>query len=214
MTTENTTKNIILKRIKENEIVEMETRFRANFINSISGFKSVGLIGTVSKDNQTNLAIFSQVFHLGANPALMGFIVRPDVSPRHTLENIEETNYFTFNHIKEEFYKKAHQTAARYPKETSEFEAVGLTPHFESDFVAPYVEESHFRIGLKLEEKHELKINATILLIASVQEVILNEEIIEKDGYIDIEKAGTITSSCLDSYHVTKRLGRLLYAKP
>ncbi len=207
-------KNSTLKRITKDEIIDMETRFRANFINSISGFKSVGLIGTISKDNQTNLAIFSQVFHLGANPALMGFIVRPDASPRHTLENIEETKYFTFNHISQEFYKQAHQTAARYPKETSEFEATGLTPHFESNFIAPYVKESHFRIGLKLEEKHDLIINNTIFLIASVQEVILNEEIIEKDGYIDIEKAGTVTSSCLDSYHTTKRLERLPYAKP
>ncbi|WP_338760355.1 flavin reductase [Bernardetia sp. ABR2-2B] len=206
--------NSLLKRIKKDEILAMEKRFRANFINSISGFKSVGLIGTISKTKQTNLAIFSQVFHLGANPALMGFIVRPEISPRHTLENIEETNYFTFNHINEEFYKQAHQTAARYEKEVSEFEATGLTPHFENDFIAPYVKESHFRVGLKLEEKHELSINNTIFLIASVQEVILNEEIIEKDGYIDIEKAGTITSSCLDSYHVTKHLDRLPYAKP
>jgi flavin reductase (DIM6/NTAB) family NADH-FMN oxidoreductase RutF len=206
--------NSTLKRIKKDEILNMESRFRANFINSISGFKSVGLIGTISKDSQTNLAIFSQVFHLGANPALMGFIVRPDASPRHTLENIEDTKFFTFNHIREEFYKQAHQTAARYSKESSEFEATGLTPHFESGFIAPYVKESHFRIGLKLEEKHELAINNTVFLIASVQEIILNEEIIEKDGYIDIEKAGTITSSCLDSYHVTKRLDRLPYAKP
>ena len=91
--------NSTLKRITKDEIIDMETRFRTNFINSISGFKSVGLIGTISKDNQINLAIFSQVFHLGANPALMGFIIRPDISPRHTLENIEETKYFTFNHI-------------------------------------------------------------------------------------------------------------------
>lgn len=206
--------NITLKRIKKDEILDMEKRFRANFINSISGFKSVGLIGTISKDNKTNLAIFSQVFHLGANPALMGFIVRPDISPRHTLENIEDTKYFTFNHIREEFYKQAHQTSARYDKDMSEFEATGLTPYFEKGFVAPYVKESHFKIGLKLEEKHELAINNTIFLIASVQEVILNEEIIEKDGYIDIEKAGTITSSCVDSYHITQRLERLPYAKP
>ncbi|WP_291721164.1 flavin reductase family protein [Bernardetia sp.] len=204
----------LLKRIQKNEILAMESRFRANFINSISGFKSVGLIGSISKENKTNLAIFSQVFHLGANPALMGFIVRPDISPRHTLENIEAQKYFTFNHIKEEFFKKAHQTAARYSKEVSEFEATGLTPHFENDFVAPYVKESEFRIGLKLEERHDLSINNTIFLIASVQEVILNEEIIEKDGYLDIEKAGTITTSCLDSYHTTTRLERLPYAKP
>jgi hypothetical protein len=43
------------------------------------------------------------------------------------LENILETNFYTINHINKSSYKKAHQTSARYPKEVSEFEAVGLT---------------------------------------------------------------------------------------
>jgi hypothetical protein len=34
------------------------------------------------------------------------------------------------------------------------------------------------------------------------------------DGYVDIEKAETITISGLDNYHETKRIARLSYAKP
>ena len=36
---------------------------------------------------------------------------------------------------------------------------------------------------------------------------------IENDGFIDLEKAGSVTVSGLDSYHVTKKLARLSYAK-
>ncbi|MCJ8275234.1 MAG: flavin reductase family protein, partial [Bdellovibrionales bacterium] len=46
-------------------------------VNSLSGFKSANLVGTQSKDGQTNLAMFSSFFHLGANPPLMGFVLRP-----------------------------------------------------------------------------------------------------------------------------------------
>ncbi|MFM8849082.1 MAG: hypothetical protein ACKOE5_01635, partial [Cytophagales bacterium] len=34
------------------------------------------------------------------------------------------------------------------------------------------------------------------------------------DGFVDIEKAKSITCSGLDSYHTTQRLARLSYAKP
>jgi hypothetical protein len=34
------------------------------------------------------------------------------------------------------------------------------------------------------------------------------------DGFVDLEKAGTLTCSGLDSYHKTARIARLSYAKP
>jgi flavin reductase (DIM6/NTAB) family NADH-FMN oxidoreductase RutF len=196
---------------EKTDFAQMEQRFRTNLINSLSGFKSVNLVGTVNAVGLTNLAIFSQVFHIGANPALMGMLVRPDSVPRHTLANIKETGYFTFNNILEEFYPQAHQTAARY--ETSEFEACGFTPEFSGKHPAPYVKESSIKIGLKFEEHHPLAINGTILVIGSVQEIIYPEDCLQNDGYLDIEKAGSITCSAIDSYHTTQKLARLPYAK-
>lgn len=194
------------------DIEQMEKQFRTNFINSLSGFKSVCLVGTQNRAGITNLAIFSQIFHVGANPALAGMLVRPDSVRRDTLNNLQETGYFTLNHIRAEFYKKAHQTAARY--DVSEFEAVGLTPYYTDTVKAPYVAESHVRIGLSFAERHDLAINGTILIIGKVEEVFAPADCIAPDGYLDIEKAGTITCSSLDSYHVTRRLARLSYAKP
>ena len=40
------------------------------------------------------------------------------------------------------------------------------------------------------------------------------EEWVGADGFIDLEKANTVTCSGLDSYHTTSRLARLSYAKP
>jgi len=93
---------------RASDFERMEKQFRTNLINSLSGFKSVCLVGTQNKDGITNLAIFSQVFHIGANPALMGMLVRPDSVRRDTLTNLQETGYFTLNHIRANFFKQAH----------------------------------------------------------------------------------------------------------
>lgn len=194
------------------EFSHLDKFYRRNLMNSLSGFKSVNLVGTADKNGKTNLAIFSQIFHLGATPALMGMIVRPDTVPRDTLTNIEATQYYTFNHINADFYQQAHQTSARY--EVSEFEATELTPEYSESHLAPYVKEASIKIGLKLEEKQKLEINGTIFLIGSVQEIFLPKNCISDDGWIDLEKAGTITCAGLDAYFETKRLARLSYAKP
>lgn len=200
--------------IDTNSLMEMEQRKRAMLINSIGGYKFVSLIGTTDKDKNTNLSIFSSLFHIGANPALIGFIVRPDSVDRHTLSNIMATKVYTINHINENIYKQAHQTSARYEKEISEFDATGLTTSFKNNFIAPFVSESYIQMGVVFKERIDLAINGTILVIGEITQLYYPQDCICEDGFIDIEKAKTITCSGLDSYHSTYKLGRLTYAKP
>lgn len=200
--------------LNRQDIENLEQRYRAALINSITGFKSVSLIGTVNAQGDTNLAIFSSVVHLGAHPPLIGMVVRPDSAERHTLENILDTGYYTINHIRRDFYMKAHQTSARYPRNTSEFQACGLTELWEEGFMAPFVAESTVRIGLQFREKIDFHINGTIFIIGEILHLHFPIECWEKDGFVNLEKAGSITCSGLDSYHTTQKIGRLLYAKP
>jgi hypothetical protein len=51
-------------------------------------------------------------------------------------------------------------------------------------------------------------------MIGKIIKVMLPDDCVLPDGFIDIERAGTITVSGLDSYHTTNRLSRLSYAKP
>ncbi|MBK7181934.1 MAG: flavin reductase [Bacteroidetes bacterium] len=202
------------KQFSQFDIDAMEQRFRTNFINSISGFKSVALIGTTDLNKQLNLAIFSSIVHIGAHPPLLGFVVRPDSVERHTLENILETKEYTINFINEAIFKKAHQTAARYSKNTSEFDAVGLIPEYSETLKAPYVQESTIKLGLQFVEKVDISINGTCLIIGKIVEVIVPENIIGSDGHLSIEDVNTITVNGLDTYHTVKRIARLTYAKP
>ena len=200
-------------QITTTDLIQMEQRKRAQLINSVGGFKSVCLIGSVDLTGQTNLAIFSSIVHIGANPPLISFIMRPDSVERHTLSNILETGSYTINHLNESIYKKAHQSSARYPKEISEFDATGLSTEYKSNCKAPFVKESHVQLELEFKQRIDLTINNTILIIGEIKNIYFPEDCMQEDGFLDIEKAGTITCSGLDSYHLTKSLERLPYAK-
>ena len=197
------------------QIAGLEKRARTALVNSLSGFKSLNLIGTVNTSGQTNLAIFNSVMHIGADPALKGFISRPDSVDRHTLENIKETGFYTVNHVHAEMFEKAHQTSARYAREQSEFDAVGLKAEYKNDFQAPFVQESRIQIGLTLREIIPVKINNTLLVVGEITDLYFPDEIWDADqGIFDFEKAGTIAGSSLDGYHATQLIRRLKYAKP
>jgi flavin reductase (DIM6/NTAB) family NADH-FMN oxidoreductase RutF len=195
------------------DILSLEQRKRATLINTLSGFKSANLIGTISETGLTNLCMISSVVHVGSDPPLLGFIIRPITVTRHTYENILSTREFTINHVNTKIFKQAHQTSARYER-ISEFEACGLTEEFTSSGKAPFVKESHIKIRLSLAHEIPIELNGTQLLIGKITEVIIPENIFSEDGFMDIEKAETITISGLDTYHKTTKLARLSYAKP
>ena len=192
----------------------MQKQERVHFVNSLGGFKSVSLIGTTDDEGKTNLAVFSSLVHIGANPPLIALIFRPSPPERNTLNKLLQTGFYTINHINQNIYKQAHQTSARYDVNISEFDETGLTPVFKNEFKAPFVKESLVQIGMAFREKIDITINNTIMIIGEIVQVYFPENCLAKDGFIDLEKANTITCSGLDSYHKTIQLDRLSYAKP
>ena len=89
-----------MKHYTKENIIELEKVKRLNIINSITGIKPGNLIGSMNNDKTTNLAIFSSVVHLGSQPALLGFILRPQVNViRDTYNNIMSNKLYTINHL-------------------------------------------------------------------------------------------------------------------
>nr|WP_086940478.1 flavin reductase family protein [Thaumasiovibrio occultus] len=201
-------------QITHDELQQLDDRYRANLINSLSGFKSANLIGTVDKQGRTNLAIVSSVFHLGANPPLLGMISRPHSVARHTLDNILAIGEYTINHVNAAIWTQAHQTSARFPREISEFDAVGLSAQWHDGVKAPFVAESRLKYALKLRSHQTIDLNGVVLLIGEVTQLHVEQGAVTDSGYIDIAQLGSVAVSGLDSYHTAQNLGRLSYAKP
>ncbi|MEO7394003.1 MAG: flavin reductase [Chitinophagaceae bacterium] len=191
-----------------------ERFYRANFINSLTGFKSVNLIGTVNELGQTNLGIFSSIVHIGSNPPLVGYINRPVKAAPHTLANIQATKVYTINHINPSFVQQAHQTSAKYEASISEFGQVGLTAEFQENVDAPFVKESSIKYALSLQQIIPIELNDTFLVIGKIISIQIDNDFISEDGFIQLDKAATICCNGIDGYYTTALISRYSYAKP
>ena len=203
-----------MRYFSRKDIDELDRFYRMNLINCSSGFKSANLIGTSSPDGLLNLAVFSSVTHLGSNPPLLGFVLRPTKVPRHTYDNIKKTAFYTINHVTRENVTRAHHTSAKYDAKTSEFEVTGLEAEFKNDFPAPFVKNAPVQIGMRMVEEHFIKANDTLLVVGEIMELYLREEMLSQDGFIDLSMAKTATISGLDGYLVPEHLQRFGYQRP
>jgi flavin reductase (DIM6/NTAB) family NADH-FMN oxidoreductase RutF len=201
--------------LKATDIKAMEKIRRLNIINAITGIKPANLIGTASADGQSNLAIFSSVVHLGSNPALLGFIVRPSGEEvRHTYENIKQTCCYTINQVHTSFAGQAHYTSAKFERGISEFEACGLTEEYVDGFAAPFVKESVLKIGLELRQEIPIELNGTTLIIGEVAHLILPDDAVDKEGHLNLQQLGAVGISGLNSYYSLHKLAQYPYARP
>lgn len=203
-----------MKKITRSEWDSLSKIHRLNLINSCTGYKSANLIGTKSANGIPNLAVFSSVTHLGSNPALLGFILRPNVVPRNTYNNLKATGYFTVNHIAQNMIAQAHQTSASYDAEISEFEMVNLEQEYLSDIDVPFVKDSPVKLLCRYVNEYEIAENNTIHIIAAIEEIHFRDELVHDDYWLQLDQADVVAVNGLDGYCLPKIVARFDYARP
>lgn len=203
-----------MKHVGKSAIAQMNKVQRLNLINSCTGYKSANLIATKSIKGQENVAVFSSITHLGSNPAMLGFIVRPTTVPRDTYKNIKETGFFTVNHISAGIIADAHHTSASYEENTSEFDKTNLEPEYKTDIEFPFVKNAPVQLLCKYLNEYHILENDTIHIIATIENVFYDENLEHKDGWLQLDKANIIAINGLDSYCLPKLLDRFEYARP
>ncbi len=188
--------------------------YRINLINSCSGYKSANLLGSVSKEGIENVAVFSSVTHIGSNPPMLGFFLRPTTVLRNTYENIKTTGVYTINHIHEAILEDAHHTSAKYDADISEFDKTNLHPEYKNDFGAPFVKGAPVQLAMEYVEEYEIKANNTILLIGKITGLYVDEDLLEDDGFINLSKANVSAINGLDGYAIPELKTRFGYQRP
>ena len=196
------------------QINDLEKIKKINLINSCSGYKSANLIGSISKEGITNVAVFSSVTHLGSNPPTLGFIVRPTTVPRDTYKNILESGIFTINHVYEDILEDAHHTSAKYEEEISEFDITELEAEYHNDCKAPFVKGSPVQMEMRFVEQYHIKSNNVIHIIAEIKNLYVKDDILQEDGFLDLAKGKVAAINGLDAYAVAKNNSRFNYQRP
>jgi len=203
-----------MKYFDQKYISKLDDLYRINLINSSSGFKSANLIATKSKEGNSNVAVFSSVIHLGSNPPLLGFVMRPATVPRNTYKNIKETGCYTINHIYEDIIEDAHHCSAKYDASVSEFSMTDLKESYDHSCLAPFVQGAPIQLHMQFREEHHFKINGTIMIIGEIIGIYIKEELIQEDGFIDLAAGKIAAISGLDGYTLPKFKTRLPYQRP
>lgn len=203
-----------MEHFSQKDFSNMSYVHRINLINSCSGYKSANLIGTKSQNGITNLAVFSSVTHLGSDPAMLGFFLRPTTVVRDTYNNIKETSVFTINHIHKSIIEKAHHTSAKYPSEISEFEASELVPEYLNQCHAPFVKDAPIKMALDYVEEYHIKANNTILIVGKITDMYIKEGLLQADGFLDLSKGQIAAINGLDAYAIPSKKTRLAYQRP
>lgn len=139
--------------------------------------------------------------------------MRPLTVERNTYDNIVETGYYTINHVHRSFLKQAHYTSTKFPANVSEFDECNLTPEYSTNILPPYVAESTIKLGVKFKEEKEVVSNGTRLIIGEIQEVIIQDDYVEDDGQIDLEKANDVCVTGLNQYSTVAKTKKLPYAR-
>ncbi len=196
------------------QINDLEKIKKINLINSCSGYKSANLIGSISKEGITNVAVFSSVTHLGSNPPTLGFILRPTTVPRDTYKNILESGVFTINHIFEDIIEDAHHTSAKYKEEISEFDITALEDEYHNNCIAPFVKGSPVQMEMKFIEEYHIKSNNVIHIIAEIKNLYVKDDILNQDGFLDLAKGKVAAINGLDAYAIANANTRFNYQRP
>lgn len=196
------------------DIQNLEKIYKINLINSCSGFKSANLLGSVSEEGVSNVAVFSSVTHLGSKPPTLGFILRPTTVPRDTYKNIKDLGVFTINHIHQDIIEDAHHTSAKYPKEVSEFDMTGLEEEFKGNFKAPFVKGAPVQMSMKFVEEVYVPSNDVMLIVSQIQELYINDALLQEDGLINLSKGNVAAINGLDTYAIPEFKKQLSYQRP
>ncbi|WP_027067922.1 flavin reductase family protein [Maribacter sp. Hel_I_7] len=203
-----------MKHFNIEDLRNMPSRYRAHLINSCTGYKSANLLGSKSNTGNSNLAIFNSVVHIGSTPPMLGFILRPLTVKRNTYSNFKETGFFTVNQVNKDIIEDAHHTSASYEVDISEFSKTNLTESYLDNFLAPYVKESAIKLGCSYVNEYEIKENGCLLIIGAIEHIYLPDNILNEDGWLQLDKTSGVTVNGLDAYALPALLGRYGYAKP
>jgi flavin reductase (DIM6/NTAB) family NADH-FMN oxidoreductase RutF len=200
--------------LTKEEINALPKADKINLINSISGIKPGNLIGTISNEGLYNLAIFSSVVHLGSAPALLGFILRPnDDTPRHTYLNLKDNGKFSLNSIHRGFSQNAHYTSVKFPAQDSEFEKCKLEMCFYEHHKIPFVKQSKRQLAMNMVDDIYIAHNKTRLIVAEIEEIMLDQDILQPNFRIDFEKSEELGIAGLNSYYQLQHQASYPYAR-
>lgn len=165
-----------MKTISANDIHGFEKRYRTSLINSLSGIRTAFIGITADDRGRCNASTLSNVTHVGANPAQMSILFRPDNGKRHTLSNYRSEGRITLVCMPLSKSTTVHEVSMNAPEGVFELEIVGERFREHQDWTHPLPTTFLYAIELDFIEEFTLN-NGCIYTVGKIQNIALGDEV-------------------------------------
>lgn len=166
--------------------------------------RPIALVTTVDLEGRFNAAPFSFFNCLSADPPILALGVEnnPDMSFKHTGDNIRMTEVFTVNIVSFAIAEAMHLCAAKFPRGVDELKEAGLTAMPGVKVASPWIAEApaafECRRHVTLELGKSRQIVMGEILFAHYQDGIVDDRLhVDPEGIDAIARLGGDTCSTI-----------------
>ena len=171
--------------LDKSQLEAMERRVRSTLINSLSGVRTAYIGISADKEGRLNASTLSNVTHVGANPAQMSILFRPDNGKRHTLSNYENGQPLTLVSMPFDEAGIVHQSSMNAPVGTFELDVLGVELVQLEGNVYPLPSRFIYAITLNFIERFNLN-NGCVYTVGEVSSICFNEGLsLDAEGQVD-----------------------------
>jgi|ERR1700722_10227175 len=169
------------------------TKDKMDWLQHAIAPRPIGLVSTIDKDGNPNLAPFSYFNLFSSNPPIVIFSpvrkVRNDET-KHSRENIYDIPEAVIHIVDYDMVHQTNLASAEYPKNENEFIKAGFTPEPATEVRPLMVKESPIKLECKIKQIKPLgeKGGAGTLIICEVLVMHVDEKILDANNKIDQQK--------------------------
>lgn len=156
-------------------------------LNSVAFPTPVYIVGTYNEDGSANAMNAAWGGICASEPPAIMVAVRKS---RKTYENILKTKAFTINFPNEDLLEVSDYLGMISGKNENKIERAGLEIVKGEEVNAPILSDYPVSLECKLIEK--LEVGSHMLFIGEIKRVVADEEVLNEDERIDVEKVGAI----------------------
>jgi hypothetical protein len=165
-----------MKTITASDINSFEKRYRTSLINSLSGIRTAFIGITADDRGRFNAATLSNITHVGAHPAQMSILFRPDNGKRHTLSNYRNQGQVTLVCMPLSKSVTVHEVSMNAPDGIFELEIVGESYKEYPNWPHPLPTSFLYAIELEFIEEFTLN-NGCVYTVGKIQNIVLGDNV-------------------------------------
>lgn len=188
----------------------MDRQARTTLINSLSGVRTAFIAITADSHGRLNASTLTNVTHVGAHPAQMSILFRPDNGKRHTLQNFLNGSPMTLVCMPFNQVNLVHEVSMNAPEGTFELDVLEASTCRVEGCPHPLPKDYLYAISLEFVERFTLN-NGCVYTVGQIKSITKGAALkVDEEGQVSFDTPPTLAIG-LRQYTTTETAIKLPY---